>query len=212
MYNVESGHVATQNKYLIAFTEAQNAIYAKASPTQKRVIVARDVLAALKAKRIEPTTGTYLDVGTERGSRTERGSSLLYLAVANNPLGSFQDLLPQLPKCNVCAKGAIFVCTVLRQNQVTNGELRSLTTTGLFVDKNLSEALKGVFSPAQLCKIENEFECRRVFRGPYAVMGLQRFPAKRRMREIMLNIVANGGWFRPKAVRGRPSPSHEAQD
>ncbi len=190
---------------LKAFTEAQNAAYAKASKRDRRVMVALDVLAALRAKRLKPEPGTYLEA-----SDYPFGRSLISRAVDENPEDSFQKLLPTLPPCKVCAKGAIFACTVLRQNKVTNEQMRYRTASTLFADQEMSAALQGLFSPAQLRKIENEFECRRIDGGNYAVMGLQRFQAKRRMQEIMWNIVENDGTFKP--VRSVHARSHKEQD
>ncbi len=197
---------------LRAFTEEQNRIYAKASKRQKRVIIAQDVLKALKAKRLVPQTGTYFDAGVSFPTQGW-SSSPIRQAIETDPTGSFQDLIPQLPACTACAKGAIFVCTALRQNQVENQLLRDRTATGLFSDANLSNALQGVFSPSQLRVIENEFECKRIIkRGPYAVMGLQRFGEKRRMKEIMENIVRNKGTFKPKKALKSQQRSQRDQD
>lgn len=180
---------APKFQQLVAFTEAQNESYRKAKPAQKRVMIAKDVLRAIRARRVRPTTGVYI-----------RSRGLFETNIAySNPEGSVQDLLPTLPTCEVCAKGAIFACTVLRQNQVENRALANPDAQGLFDDDNLSQHLRGVFSPSQLARIENEFECRRICsKGPYAVMGLQRFRPRRRMEEIMQNIVDHGGTFMPK--------------
>jgi hypothetical protein len=190
---------------LLKFTETQNAVYARASKRAKRVLIAQDVLAALRSKRLRPTTGTYLDLGATIWPLNEK--------ITADPLGSFQELLPQLPPCNVCAKGAIFACTVLRQNEVKNQDVRYRNSGSAFSDKNMSKLLQGVFSPAQLRSIETEFECRRISgKGRYAVMGLQRFQPRRRIVEIMQNIVRNQGTFKPKPALKSQQLSHEKQN
>lgn len=182
---------------LVAFTEEQNAQFKKASKRDKRVLVAKDVLAALKAQRFRARAGAYIELTGEDG---EDDYIRLNEILGENPEGSLRDLLPKLPTCTLCAKGAVFACTVLRQNEVHSGSLRGAgrSASGVFQSPELSKALGGLFSASQLTKIEHEFECRRIDSGgPYAVMGLQRFPASRRLEKIMRNIVANHGTFKP---------------
>ena len=157
-------------------TKASNAKFASATKAEKRVMIAKDVIKAIDVLQIKPTHGSYL------------ATSPFYSKALGSPEGSFQDLLPEIPACTVCAKGAIFVCTVARQNQVTNDEAISHQ----FTDDRLSEDLGGVFSASQLGKIESAFEtwdCDRYVWGN---------TASERMRNIMKNIVKNKGTFIPK--------------
>jgi len=161
----------TKFQSLARRTKASNAKYAQMSRAEKRVTIAKDVIKAIAAEQIIPTHGDYFSL-----------SSYSYYP---DDQASLQDLLPTLPACNVCAKGAILICGVARQNKVTYGQADDW---GTYHGARLSRVLGGVFSPTQLSLIEEAFEDARDANGE---------ETNATMTKIMKNIVKNGGTFKP---------------
>lgn len=163
-----------------------NAAYEKKTPAQKRVQIAKDVLLALNSRAIKATHMSYFydNSGTTQKVRW------------SSPNKSLKDLLPELPACNVCAKGAIFVCAVARQNNVTVDESQSVFSgsriDGDWVngDKTLSVALGDVFEADQLKIIEDAFEDMT---GAYSHFYNKYGTPRQRMEALMRNIIRNRG-------------------
>lgn len=181
----------------------RNAAFAKLDPAAKRVVVAKDVLAALNAKRITAKHNTYgqffLDYNLPYETRIG--------AIASD---AQQLLLQGQIDCTVCAIGAIFTCAVERINKLTFDEMRSMGK------KRMAGYMAEFFSAEQLDLIECAFERtaehvkskRYVTRNPLvdttADDELRRacafdapYAAEPRMRAIMTNIIANKGTFIP---------------
>ncbi len=166
-------------KGLKKLTEASNRAYAKMTPEQKRVTIAKDVLKALEADQIVAEHGEYFDGGLIEALKVDESKHPL----DGHATESLQTLLPKLPACHVCAKGALFVACVSRQNAVKVGD-------GMRCGSDqLSRQLQGVFSTDQLQLIENAFEG---FGGYYRIKGRS---AKERMAKIMRNVIENNGTF-----------------
>ena len=193
----------TKIQKYIKSIERSNSKFLKMTPAKQRVQIAKDVIAALKAKRLEAEHQTYLQVG---GYITEN-------RILENESDSFKDTLKTIPTCTVCAKGAIFTCTVARKNKVTNEQAMSQN----WDCDSLSKSLKGTFSAHQLRLIETEFEDDDIdgfgdaiariagAREIRPVMELHELfnNAEDRMIAIMKNIIANKGTFKPKAPKDK---------
>ncbi len=155
-----------------------NAAFAKMTKARKRVAIARDVIKALDAKAIVGEHGTYL--ASYRKTGEHAWYDQISLKAEDNPSASTQDLLPVIPACHVCAKGALFVCTVGRRNQVTAKQAREQNWYG----DSLSKSLGGIFSGSQLDLIESYFE-----------NGMR--SGRTDMKAVMENIIKNKGTFKP---------------
>ena len=188
-----------------------NAAFDAADNAGKRVIIARDVIAALAEKRLVPMSGTYLSLPSERSPHGTYGDGALDMLKAKGVDldGSFQDLLPTLPPCQVCAKGAIFACVVSRRNQVTTRD--AFRSPARWDGQGMFKMLGGIFDAEQLSLIEREFEGHAQDSGipDDSVMGLfdeededgNRKPLyndEQRMTLIMQNIIVNRGTFVPE--------------
>lgn len=194
-----------------------NEIFKKASKAEKRVMIAKDVLAALKAKRLMPGVGNYYpgilnrlaDAGASTSGFVER---------------SFLQEPTRMPMgCRVCAKGAIFTAKLDRLNGVKVKDEFELNDP--------TPALLGLFSERQLYLIEVAYEG---YEGMYVSM-VQRRERKHeadtwkageyqevrealkfarewsrendtygtkemRLKEIMKNIIRNKGKFVPSDI------------
>jgi hypothetical protein len=187
------------------------------TPAEKRVRIARDVLAQLREGKIVPTQGMYL-------------AGRVFAAVRYDDFGASEKLdsvirsrMGKGEQCNVCALGAVFTAAVLRADGLTVDEIREKG-----VGARPDWYLKDFFTDEAMDAIETAFEVNKVwsggettdelfiehdparwddYRGEYVYdarlgtdkhgRGRSRPSAELRMRLIMENIVANGGSFRP---------------
>lgn len=190
-------------EFLKKKTAEANAEFEAADNAGKRVIIAKDVIAALTAEAIKPTQGQYFFLpAVDRYDQHE-----IRRLIGDRIDTSLQDILPTLPPCHVCAKGALFVCTVARRNQVIADQAFG---PGAFDAPHLSAMLGGVFGPEQLALIEAEFDGDMIDAQNDEQKRYQpvmfnegdedsedRTPPRDRMIAIMQNIVDNGGTFIP---------------
>lgn len=177
----------TKFQQLVKRIEGSNKAFAKASKAQKIVIVAKDVLAILAARRIKAVTGTY--VSLER--------------VPQAHLDGLKDMselmkLPSLPACNVCAIGAAMFATTLRLDHVPIESYNSCSGPGfddLSADysegdscgmtSDMSERARDVFPHSLLRCMEYAFEERE--------HGYNKTAASGRLKDIYTNLVKNKG-------------------
>src|ERR1700690_4678015 len=185
----------TKIQKLIKSVERTNKAFAKMNRAEQRVQIAKDVIAALKVKLLTAKHQSYFDV-----------SENTFLRMEDNGSDSLKDTLKTIPTCTVCAKGAIFTCTVARKNKVTNEQAMSQN----WDCDPLSKSLKGTFSAHQLRLIETEFEDDDIdgnndMRHIPPVMELHELfdNAEDRMIAIMKNIIANKGTFKPKRPKDK---------
>lgn len=182
-----------------------NADFSKATLAQKRVIIAKDVLASLKAGRYRAKPGGYF----------YSPSTDVYF-IAEKPLNTKLDKIFQnMPTCYVCALGACFVSAVKKFDGLTVGDVTSCghyshsyysgRTSDLDERKTMTEKLSDFFETSQLDMIETAFE--GIYLGDYGDYGDVRaynFYHRRRsmnsddrLKAIMQNIVDNNGTFVP---------------
>lgn len=152
----------------------REAIFKKASPTQKRVLIAKDVIAQIKAKKIKPESGTFVSVEKVKGfmSSTEAEERTGAWNFAMNRLftseGSDADVRQlyldnTLQQCSCCALGGMFMSCTLYNNNTTVADLEHASSDISEVlleetDEKLSNGLNKFFSVAQLKLIEQTFE------------------------------------------------------
>lgn len=149
--------------------------FANLTAAQKRVEIAKDVIAALDANKIEAVQGTYGTVELKE-YRSLRDSTDL------------RSLMPDMARCEVCAMGAVFVAAVGRENNFDiNPE------DPFWRAEDIIERLRGIFTPRQLRLMESAFEERGdVIGQKYAAMNLN---DTERLKVIMNDIIDNGGTF-----------------
>lgn len=165
----------------------KNAVFKQATPEQRRVIIAKDVLAWLKEKKLHATPGTYL-------------SSVDFTTVVD---GEYKSLRVEEDRvdgggCSACALGGLFACMV----ENTGG----LQDFWRHSDQDrIRTKLAPYFDERQLAMIETAFE-HCYFSGEGATSidlnAAYRFgeafdAGARRMRAIMRNIIRNNGTFKP---------------
>jgi hypothetical protein len=189
-----------------------NAAFKKATKAEKRVMIAKDVLAQIKAKRYIPESGTWVDANWNiRGGIDEIHET-----------DSVQKLFADrtIETCSVCALGGLFMsCTNLNNNTCVSdinygGEG---TEIGERIEEGdtLSNGLNKIFSKKQLQLIEVYFEKGDGWFGEAGYTGNYIGEDSRhveyfndaypdddeRLVEIMKNIVANDGTFVPSKLK-----------
>jgi len=182
------------------------------TPSEKRVAIARDVLAQIHLKRLVPTAGVWLDAAHWRGLFTKN-------QVKKD--AELRDILKGTKQCEGCALGGMFMCAVERADKLKLSELESGVMYNQEVenakengdtidhitldDSAISESdaftyLGRFFSRAQLDLIESCFELN--CGTSYTDVGDDFCPdegdASERMRLVMENIVVNKGRFMPE--------------
>lgn len=177
-------------------------------PAEKRVAIARDVLAQLGSKKLVAARGTWLE--------NANGNSLYSEADVKKNV-ELQSILAKTEQCEGCALGGLFLCAVRQADKLKLDELINVKdfkkgqkdyTEDVYLDEidqiNMSDAfnyLKRFFPKAQLEMIETAFElgygaCHSDDEATnlFAV-GVN--DASDRMRLIMENIVSHKGKFVP---------------
>ncbi len=201
----------------------RNKIFSAATAAEKRVLVAKDVIAQIKLKRVVPASGVWID--------PKRYEPLNLVGDETVAAQSIQrDLLTgELDRCSCCALGAVFVSCTLFNNQTTVKDLdnaRFGLGDSVEEDEKLSNGMNRVFSRAQLALIEQAFESGHGQFGldlgadedvdsvdlgddeavdsvvPAATRKLllwqKKYPDdKDRLIAIMKNIIENNGTFKP---------------
>lgn len=152
----------------------REAIFKKATVTQKRVLIAKDVIAQIKAKKIQPESGTFVQVekvknfisSSEADKRT--GAWNYAMNRLSDSAGSDADVRQlyldnTIQQCSCCALGGMFMSCTLYNNNTT---VEDLCYAGADIgdvileegDKSLPNGLNKFFSVAQLKLIEQTFE------------------------------------------------------
>ncbi len=164
-------------------------------PAEKRVAIARDVLAQLAAKRFVAKQGEWVDeLRNRKGLGQDENAEVC-------------KITKKQKTCNVCAMGALFVAAVERADRLKVSDvLKTLddyerdNNYGLNQDA-LFNYVKRFFSLDQMEAIETAFE-----RGEGATshsdeaaeFNQDDTDPDTRMRLIMENIIVNKGRFRPE--------------
>jgi hypothetical protein len=173
---------------------------------QARVLIAQDVIQQLEMKKLVALSGTYCKV-------FKKSTRSLFTESDIEQNRDVRDvLLERAAYCQVCAKGAILIATILRFDQMPVRETFP-GSDGSGYDWNLNYVAddgdyKGYFSRDQLRMIEIAFEgwydkiIGKDRAGVEVLIG--RFPRRvgsgdhDRLIAIMQNIIDNGGTFKPE--------------
>jgi hypothetical protein len=177
-----------QFKNLVKRIQRSNKKFESATPAQKIVMVAQDVLALLDLNRIKATHGTYVQLpkGVEKVKAKEDGTC------------SMQDVfkMSELPACDVCGIGAALLSCTLRLNQVEVDQayVRAGTYFGYNSadcgdkDDQISARAREVFPHRLLREMEQAFE-----NGSFDYYQVK--TPKARLRAIYQNLIDNKGCF-----------------
>lgn len=157
----------------------------KLTKKQMRVVIAKDALTQLRAEKYAATKGIYID-----------DNLLSSLRDTYNKEGNIcaQSSLSSLKKCKVCAKGAIYLSTVRKFNDVKLER---------FCNDSTNKANE-IFGETLLNKVERAFEKwtdmdkRYIETNSNLNKFINKYPDRNiRLEKILLNIIRNKGVFKP---------------
>jgi hypothetical protein len=183
-------------------TKNLNAEFKKATKAQKRVMIAQDVLAQLKAKRYVAESGCWVQANY---NITVPLAEIRYD-------DSVQELFVEkkIESCNVCALGGLFMsCTNFNNNTLLEELDDASEKLGNLIgeEEKLSNKLNEIFTTDQLKLIESYFEANDGYFRDYDEDGrIEAFynknsSDKKRLQLIMENIVENNGTFVPEKLK-----------
>lgn len=167
------------------------------SPAERRVAIAKDVIAQIKCGRYMPDTGIYIEPEDIPG----------YEAT------SIQRIFNDIGSCRVCEIGGIILSVTKFRNKLNKEDIGRVSKD--LNGRKINSILKGVFTPKQLFLIECAFEGYNSTADRYAcdkmdvencfseeeVSKIDDFRAEYyddadRMIVIMRNIIKNKGTFK----------------
>lgn len=180
--------------------KARNKAFDRLPIHQQRIIVARDVIAQLKAEKYN-AAHCYLDITFKDGAKVKESDQL-------------QCSMSKVASCDVCAKGAIFLSTVRKSDNFQIGDASVNTDydsdriIGICLDHDeVVETASNVFSERQLDLIECAFEQSHVLSegsdlpsdvvDAAVTFGSDYCLDSVRLIAICQNIIDNEGIFNP---------------
>jgi hypothetical protein len=184
----------TKENKIKSLMSTQPKTFSKMTKAEKRVAIAKDVLIQIKKGISIPTTDNYF------GGLSGKICNLTY------EKEELQNILPE-SKCEVCAKGALFIADILRRDNFQID--RNTNIYGGTIHKRLTD----IFTRNQLDLIETAFEKNVIEdENKYLVInyvertevakaairfGRRYTTEKNRLIGIMNNIIKNKGIFIP---------------
>lgn len=115
--------------------------WSEMTPSEKRVTLAKDVISQLKKNKLSAQSGIYVDLLLD--NKVEDSEQL-------------NKVLKKQGTCEVCAKGALFISHIMRNNHFTIGDYYSCHKTTY--NEKIKKRLDSLFSLSQLELIEKAFE------------------------------------------------------
>lgn len=163
----------------------KNSDFEKLSKAEKRIAIAKDVLAQLQANRLKVVQSTGYCMIPEKESA-----------------GDLREVLKQKEPCTVCGIGALFVAEVKARNRMPIKDLGHVFDYDwsshshrriISVDRaHVLARLKGIFTETQLDNIEEYFES---YYEEYTYYDEYKKFGRIALKKIMENIIANKGRF-----------------
>lgn len=186
----------------------RNRAFEKAAPAERRVLIAQDVIAQIKAKRFEAEPGTWTDMRIPKTSRIDLDASFQETFLDNSGV-----------TCQCCAVGSLFLGCTLFTNKIDNNEVGDNWALGdqLFGGHKFGNGFEKLFSRKQLGLIETAFEGTTGFFqeddfsktaavrvSEQEITAAQEFNSRyghaapeKRLIAIMENIIQHKGAFKP---------------
>lgn len=153
---------------------------------QARVEIAKDVIAAVSLKRLQPRRGAYVQLTTNDKAPSVEGVE-----------GELRELILKATHCQVCAIGALVVAVAARDNDFKLGWVQF---KGAFSVRRgtVFDRLKSFFSPGELDVIEGRFERDEDVLGPIEYIIPKRSlksSATKALLSLMTKIVRTKGAY-----------------
>lgn len=159
----------------------KNEIFRAATKSEKRVMIAKDVLEQLKLKRIKAKGGAYVEFPNSVGIIND----------VKNKTKQVCELLEE-NRCECCAFGSMIISDILINDKVECGEIKA---SGFLIVGETR--LRKYFSYDHLRLIERTFEGWECIGSPSRKFHDKYTDDTKRLIAIMKNIIKNKGTFIP---------------
>ena len=183
--------------------------FEKLSPSQKRVTIAKDVIAQIKLGRYIADSGSYI---ANINFKNNLGDDEMHNKDIKKNFGKIKS-------CTVCAMGACLMSATKFANKLSFGDVGDSVRD--LVNDKVKDLFSKLFSPEQLLLIETAFEGggddtdgdsrvaydlfdldRNQFEGSDFLQPSDEFrnnyyESEKRLIAIMENIIKNKGTFKP---------------
>lgn len=169
----------------------KNEDFSKMSKLEKRIVLAKDVIAQIEAKRYTARLGTYLDIRDKKVERYTEDSLLDKSKIGEKNI-----------VCEVCAIGSLFVSNAILSNKKLTDD-----------DDKMLSSLRNIFSKKEMRTLEYLFEGRDIddmfeakthkniqIKKDIAKYRVGQRGAEQRLVNIMQNIIDNKGNFKYKSI------------
>lgn len=162
-----------------------NLAFARSSKSEKRVTIAKDVIAAIKASWLVPTTGTYLEV-------TESVATPDDVRKAD-----------EITECNACALGSVFVCALKRDTTIeldgdNDGQYEMRSKLSPYFEEDQLDLIETAFeSDEYVDGVDAQFLDKDDLDDRATILGAKYENADERLIAIMRNVIRNNGIFKP---------------
>lgn len=159
--------------------------FAALSPAEKRVAVAKDVIAQLDAKKIIAQAGTYVSI-------TPAANEIVSIEPDDELQAVFAGRV-----CDACALGSLFICAVAKLDDCTADSVQFGQHYGadFYMRDDPYEYLGQFFDEDQLHDIERVFEGYGGWTDDDTESHLISDDENERLRVIMRNIIDSNGDF-----------------
>lgn len=122
-----------------------NKIQFKRTRAEERVLIFRDIIAQLRARRFVARAGTYL-------------TAPVHVPAKNEPMDA-RDLLPEMGLCRVCQRGAVVMAMIARHDQLIVPSYMEVEEEVRWVINRLNhEYVAQLFTGTQMLLMECAFE------------------------------------------------------
>lgn len=182
----------------------RNRIFQAATKAEKRVLIAKDVIAQIRAKRLRAKSRAWIIP-----ENLDTPAALPFDAFYDKD-ASVQKLFlsKEMAPCNCCALGGLFMSCTLYNNKTTVQELdQAADDLGRMIEADgPSNGLTKFFSRDQLQLIEYAFEGGDGYFNDWGLSGgavenayanYNHIDDEKRLIAIMENIIENKGTFKP---------------
>ena len=171
--------------------EKQNAAFNRLTTLQKRVAIAKDAIAQIQSGKYKPTTGKYIELNNS-------------LKILGSGSKSLQDAFLNATKCQVCARGALFVSQICKGNKCSLSDI-GLHESDRYINLyNFKDHESKIWDEETIYLIESCFEKREMCEESSVAYsdieaaihyGKSFKSAKDRLVGICQNIIDNKGKF-----------------
>jgi hypothetical protein len=169
---------------------------------EMRVVIAKDVIKQVKAKRIKPKRGVYIGSSAFQKQFDDAYAALYVKGVTGTAATKIKARKVQVPKkCDACALGSCMISALDKYNKLNVGNLvNDLANFNAGWDREeIIKYLCRWFARHQLNLIEDAFEYKEWHdtSSPPRTFGEKYPTSSKRLVAIMQNIIKNKGTFVP---------------